>query len=896
MIGRTISHYRITGQLGSGGMGVVYEAQDLTLGRVVALKFLPAILARERASLDRFLIEARAASALNHPNICTIYAVEEAEGQSFISMERLEGQSLDHKLRGGLLALDPLLDIGTQLADALDAAHAKGIIHRDIKPGNVFVTSRGQVKILDFGLAKFTSGSGLTLGMETIDATQDVSPAHLTSPGSTVGTIAYMSPEQARGETLDHRTDLFSLGTVIYEMATGRTPFSGQTSALIFHAILEREPVSIAQLCPGLPARLQEIVAKLLEKERDLRYQSAADLRGDLKRLKRDTESGRKASASSVSVPVPPPSPPAQDSASSSVITAVRRHKIESGLLTLAVIAVLAAAAYGIYALFGRRHPPFENISITRLTQTGKATLVAISPDGKYVLNVVNDSGQQSLWLRNIPTNSDTQVIPPAPVDYVHLRFSPDGNYLFFTRSEAGSDELKYLYRAPVLGGTPERLVTDIDSNIAFSPDGRQFAYLRFNNPDAGKYRLILRAVDGGDERVLLEGPISPGLYDPAWSPDGKTVVCMTLEPGDAFSGLVEIDVATGHQRVFATSADSVVDHPVWMPDGRGLLAVSSLLRRQIVFVSYPDGQIRPVTRDVNEYSEPSVSSTGRDVATVLSEARSNVFVMPASGSGQLRQITFGAPHRHVSWMPDGRLIIDSDSGFSLISPDSTNKTILTVEPGSIGDTPSACADGKYIVFTSVFGKRKRAINIWRMDSSGGNLKQLSTGKADQHPTCSPDGRWVIYEDAAEGGRLAKVPLEGGASVRISEELAASYDESPDGKTVAIASYGHLGEHIEKLVLIALETNQTLKTVDFQHPRSGPIRFSDDGKALVYPIRNAGVDNLWLQPLDGSAGKQITDFQADEISDFQWSPDGRRLALARGHTDSDAVLIRDVPP
>src|SRR5271170_4618045 len=305
MIGQTVSHYRITGQLGSGGMGIVYEAQDLDLGRRVALKFLPPQLSRDQNALDRFLLEARTASALNHPNICTIYAVERVGDQSFIAMELLEGETLDRRLSAGAVPLDRLLDWGIQLADALDAAHAKGIIHRDIKPANIFLTQRGQVKVLDFGLAKLARPE---MEMETIGATQDSpGPLHLTSPGATVGTISYMSPEQARGEELDPRTDLFSLGVVIYQMATGRFPFSGATSAVVFHAILELDPTPPTQLNSALPPKLEEIIEKALEKDRDLRYQSAADLRGDLKRLKRDTESGRKpaqAASSSASTSV----------------------------------------------------------------------------------------------------------------------------------------------------------------------------------------------------------------------------------------------------------------------------------------------------------------------------------------------------------------------------------------------------------------------------------------------------------------------------------------------------------------------------------------------------------------------------------------------------------------
>ena len=396
VINQTISHYRITGQLGSGGMGVVYEAEDLTLGRKVALKFLPPQLARDQNALDRFLLEARSASALNHPNICTIYAVEKtgdgADAQSFIAMELLEGQNLDQKLASGPLPVGLMLDIAIQLADALDAAHAKGIIHRDIKPANIFLTQRGQVKVLDFGLAKLSRPE---MQMNTIGATQDSPSPNLTSPGATVGTIAYMSPEQARGEELDTRSDLFSLGTVIYQMATGKLPFSGDTSAVIFHAILELDPPSTLQLNATLPPKLQEIIEKLLEKDRDLRYQSAADLRGDLRRLKRDVESGKKPAASASVPAVSAQSSPAAEAvrppSSSAVVAAVGRHKIGTGLSVLLGIVVLLAAGYGIYSLL-TRHPmrPFRNFTVTKLTEDGNAAQVAISPDGKYILSLMS--------------------------------------------------------------------------------------------------------------------------------------------------------------------------------------------------------------------------------------------------------------------------------------------------------------------------------------------------------------------------------------------------------------------------------------------------------------------------------------------------------------------------
>ena len=902
MIGQTISHYRISGRLGSGGMGVVYEAQDLTLGRRVALKFLPPELAREASALDRFLLEARAASALNHPNICTIYAVEKDGDQSFISMELIEGQGLDTKLHSGPLPIDRVLDISIQLADAVDAAHAKGIVHRDIKPANIFLTTRGQVKVLDFGLAKLTRVA--EVAPETVGPTQDgLRTASLTSPGSTVGTVAYMSPEQARGEPLDTRTDLFSLGTVIYQMATGSLPFSGNTSAVIFNGILERDPVPAVQLNPQVPVKLQEIIDKLLEKDRDLRYQSAADLRGDLKRLKRDTETGRKiaqpVSGSSVVAAAPPSSSAQPPSSGSAVVAAARQHKLGTGVAALIVIVLVAAAAYGVYALFNRKRPvPFENISITKVTETGKAALVAIAPDGKYILYVVRDAGQESLWLRNLPTNSDTQVIPPSEVNYAHLRFSPDGNYIYFMRSELGSSELDYLYRAPVLGGTPEKLVTDIDSNITFSPDGRQIAYLRDNNPEAGKQRLLVLPVNGGDEKILYSGPISGGFRDPAWSPDGKTIACMVLQPGSAFSGLVAFDVASGKQTLFFTSNSTIVQRPIWMPDQSGLLALSSFNRNQIAFISYPDGKFHEVTRDTNNYSEPSIAADGRTLVSVLSQPHYNLFVLPtaASNGSEARQVTSGAPIFGFSWTPDSKIVTNSGSGIGLLDPQSGSTTRLVENGVALVNAPSACANGRYVVFSSAATKADKVINIWRVDASGGNLKQLSNGKVDQFPLCSPDARWVIYEDAVNGNRLIKVPIDGGKAEKISAQLAAAFDISPDSKTIAAATFGHLGEHVEMLVLISMDSNQTLKTLQFERPRTGPVRFSHDGKSVVYSFRHGGVDDLWSQSLDGSPGKQLTDFKSDHINDFHWSFDGSELGVIRGHTDSDVVLIRDAQP
>jgi serine/threonine protein kinase/Tol biopolymer transport system component len=895
MIGRgqMLGPYEIVGPIGAGGMGEVYQARDTRLDRFVAIKIMREGAGASEQALERFQREARAAAALNHPNVCAVYDV--GVNPPFIAMELLEGETLHDRLTHGRLELSSMLDLALALADALMYAHAKGVVHRDVKPANVFLTARGP-KILDFGLARTISDSAtvVTVGGETRAAN---SP--LTEPGVTVGTVAYMSPEQLRGGDLDARTDLFSAGLLLYEMATGRRAFSGDTGAAVAGAILHQQPVPPGRYCSDLPPRLDEIVLKALEKDRDDRYQTAADLRADLRRLKRELLPASSPAPGAGPIESQAGSsprvntPPAPSSDSQMVIALARRHT--TGVATAAV-ALLLALAGGFYAVrhVGRSPdgpaPRAADFEVTQLTTSGNAERPAVSAAGNYVAYVQHTGHDYSLWVRQTASASNVLIVPPQnAIELFGATVTPDGSFVDYVRGEATA-AFPELWRIPFLGGPPKRLIDNVTSLIGWSPDGRAMAFIR-RDLSTGSQALVVADADGTHERVLATRKMPRGFADlaiygrpsgrPAWSPDGRRLAVATFDlSAGGQSHVAVIDVATG--------AEEQVPLPGTGFGGLVWLSASSLVVSSSVTgvgpgalfrLSLPDGRTDRLTNDLNTYDTLSTAADGVMV-TGRTERRVAIWAGDAGGTKGEDLVApipveAGVMGYGIAW--GGDRIIYTSTGGSISSI-----RVQGGEPQEIvkaGLWPGSTADGRTIVFSN-------SPKMWKTDADGGH--RVAVGDWGMHPALTPDGRNVVFA-ALNGQTPWMVSIDGGEPVRVSDRMANGIDVSPDGKSIAFQSVDVQSQSVQ--VVCALPLCPSPRILRLSASGDSRVRWTPDGRGLV--LADTANANLFIHALDTGSARQLTHFtDGRTIVDFAWSPDGSRIAVARATTTSDIVIFK----
>ena len=874
-------------------MGVVYLAEDTHLARQVAIKFLTD--SEHHHYRARFLREARAVSTLSHPHIAIVHDYgETAEGQPFIVMEYIKGETLSDLLHSSSLTIKQAVEVVEAAAEALAAAHAKGIIHRDIKPSNVIVNKEGQVKVLDFGLVKQLHEERAPGGGP--DANTLLAQ---TSSNIIIGTPLYLSPEQAMGTNVDARSDLFALGALLYECLAGRPAFSGGSVIEIGAQIIHFNPPPPSSINKRVNPELDRITLKALAKKPESRYQTASEMAADLRSIRNalDTDDGHRTQRLVVSKP-------SHSSAFKSISDSLRRPRLSLGFFILALIVVVIGSWAVLRWARSSRPMPFQNLRMTKVTNSGKTIDAAISPDGRYLAEVVEDAGLQSLWLRQVGEPiASKQIVAPTNGQFEGLSFTPDGENIYYVVWENNAQDV--LYKIPVLGSSPQKLSVNLTSSIGFSPDGKRMAFIR-RGTNRSESAVIVANADGTEQRVVAQRrePLFFSEVSPAWSEDGKSLACAVLSSAGGFrSTIVEVALADGSEKPITSHEWRLVEKVAWLRNNRSLIITAADQPSspfQIWHVSYPDGAARRITNDLNSYVALSLSEDSSKLITVQSDRLSSIWVAQKGDASQAVQVTSGVSNYYgISWTPNGRLLYSSVASGNpdiwSMNSDGTDQRQLTSE-AHVDRDPSASLDGRYIAFAS---DRAGRFNIWRINSEGTNLKQLTHGDDEQYPDFTPDSESIVYQGFMKGAPTVwRLPLDQDAPIQLTTSYSNWPVVSPDGKFIA-CFYLEQDPGQWRLAVFPAHGGSPIKSFDihipyFQHFVWQRIRWTADGRALTYIDRRNGISNIWSQPLDGGPAKQITDFKSGEIFNFAWSPDGKQLACTRGSVISDAVLISDL--